>query len=75
MIIKSAPDSPRVQITEQVAALGKSQFEAALKIAEVAGSNLEKLAELQLSDVTIRAPGDAAVGATGHLAVVGATGG
>jgi phasin family protein len=37
-----------VQITEQVAALGKSQLEAALKIAEVTGSNLEKLAELQL---------------------------
>ena len=37
-----------VQITEQVAALGKSQFEATLKIAEVAASNLEKLAELQL---------------------------
>lgn len=37
-----------VQITEQVAALGKSQLEAALKLAEVAGSNLEKLAEVQL---------------------------
>jgi phasin family protein len=37
-----------VQITEQVAALGKSQLEAALKLAEVAGSNLEKLTEVQL---------------------------
>lgn len=37
-----------VPITEQVAALSKSQFEAALKIAEVAGSNLEKLADVQL---------------------------
>lgn len=37
-----------VQITEQVAALGKSQFEAALKLAEVTGNNLERLAEVQL---------------------------
>ncbi len=37
-----------VQITEQLTALSKSQLEAALKMAEVAGENFEKLAEVQL---------------------------
>jgi len=37
-----------VQITEQIAALGKSQLDATLKIAEVAGENFEKLAGVQL---------------------------
>jgi phasin family protein len=37
-----------VQITEQLAALSKSQLEAALKIAELTGENFEKLADVQL---------------------------
>jgi phasin family protein len=36
-----------VQITEQVAAMNKSQLESAAKVAEIASDGLEKLAELQ----------------------------
>jgi phasin family protein len=36
-----------VQITEQMSALGKAQLDAALKIAELAGENFEKLADVQ----------------------------
>ena len=37
-----------VQISEQLAALSKSQLDAALKIAELSGENFEKLADVQL---------------------------
>lgn len=37
-----------VQITEQIAALSKSQLDAALKMTEVAADNAEKLADVQL---------------------------
>src|SRR5262245_35954580 len=38
-----------VQITDQLAALTKSELRATLKLAEVTGENLEKLAELQFN--------------------------
>ena len=57
-----------VQITEQVAALSKSQLEAALKIAEVASSNLEKLADVQLK--TAKAAYEDGVKALRHIASI-----
>lgn len=38
-----------LQITEQLAALTRSQLEASLKLAELAGDNLEKLADVHFS--------------------------
>src|SRR5512134_2988850 len=37
-----------VQISEQLAALSKSQLDAALKVVELSGENFEKLADVQL---------------------------
>jgi phasin family protein len=37
-----------VQVTEQVAAFGKSQLDAVLKLAEAAAENIEKLTDVQL---------------------------
>jgi len=40
-----------VQITEQVAALNKSQLDSAVKVAEIASDGLEKLADVQIKAV------------------------